>query len=42
MMDSKDLIGALVVFGLICAAIGGYALPWLWSVIKPILHALTA
>lgn len=44
-MSDKDFIGAVLVFGLICAVFGAglaVGLPWLWEIVKPILHTLTA
>lgn len=44
-----DFTGAFVGFGIVCGLIGAtamafalYVLPWLWTVSKPYIHALTA
>lgn len=48
-MYGRAFDGMFVVFGLFCAAIGAvimgvifWLVPWLWSLAKPLLHALTA
>lgn len=44
-----DFTGAFIGFGIVCGLIGAtamafalYVLPWLWTVAKPYIHALTA
>lgn len=40
--DLTGFFAALVVLGVIVGAVLAVGLPWLWSVIKPFIHALTA
>lgn len=48
-MYGNSLDGMFVAFGVICALIGGaifavayWLVPWLWELIKPWLHMVTA
>ena len=39
-----DLKGMFVAMAIVCIVIGvalAYAIPWLWDVLKPLLHAMT-
>jgi hypothetical protein len=40
--DLKGFFIALIVVGGIVGAALAYGIPWLWSLIKPLIHALTA
>ena len=40
--DLKGFFISLVVFGALVGALLAYALPWAWSLAKPLIHALTA
>lgn len=45
MGNLPDLKGLVIGFAVVCVALGAalvFALPWLWSFIKPWIHALTA
>lgn len=45
MFNSDEFAKAIIFLALVCVAIGAalaYALPWLWSVLKPLIHAVTA
>jgi hypothetical protein len=40
-----DMKGAILAFAVVCALIGvalAYGVPWLWGLVKPLLHAVTA
>lgn len=44
-MSDTDFWQFVVVFAAICVGLGAalmVAIPWLWSLIKPLIHALTA
>jgi hypothetical protein len=41
-IDFTGLIVFMLVVGAAIGAMLAYVLPWLWSFIKPLLHALTA
>lgn len=40
--DLKGLFVGLVVVGAVIGAAITYGLPWLWRLVKPLLHAITA
>jgi len=43
--NSDDFAKSIILLALVCVAIGAllaYAIPWLWSLLKPLLHAMTA
>lgn len=41
-IDLDGLIAGLVIAGVVLGVSLTYAIPWLWSYIKPIIHALTS
>lgn len=40
--DQRGIVGVLVGLGALLATVLILGLPWLWSLIKPWLHAITA
>lgn len=40
--DWWGLVIGLVVFGIAIGCALAFGLPWLWSILKPMLHAVTA
>lgn len=40
--DLKGFFVSLVVVGVVIGVAVAYGLPWLWRLIKPLLHAVTA
>jgi hypothetical protein len=40
--DLKGFIVALIVVGVALGVVLAYGVPWLWSLVKPLLHAITA
>ena len=40
--DMKALMAAFVVVGVLVGVALATGLPWLWGLLKPLLHALTA
>lgn len=41
-LDLGGLMTGLLIAGAAIGVVLAYAIPWLWSYIKPIIHALTA
>ena len=40
--DPGAIVPALLIAGVVMGVVVAYGLPWLWAVIKPFLHAITA
>lgn len=40
--DLKGFIAGLVIAGIVVGVALAFIIPWLWGVVKPILHAITA
>ena len=41
-LDLGGLMVGLLIAGVFVGVVLAYAIPWLWSYVKPIIHALTA
>lgn len=41
-LDLGSLMVGLLIAGAVIGVVLAYAIPWLWSFIKPAIHALTA
>lgn len=40
--DLRGFFAALVVIGVVIGVVAAYVVPWLWALIKPLIHAVTA
>lgn len=40
--DPGAIVPALLIFGVVMGVVVAYGVPWLWGLVKPLLHAITA
>jgi hypothetical protein len=41
-IDATGALVALIFVGIVIGLAAAYVVPWLWSLLKPLIHALTA